>query len=133
VVIDEAAFHKDVRGVLDAVNALLIWGGKIRVISTHNGVLSPFNELIREARAGKNPFSVHFIPFGEAVKNGLYKRVCLIKGKQWSPKAEAEWEGNIRKSYGRALAADETGARRDPGRGRGRCAHPHADRKLHGC
>jgi phage FluMu gp28-like protein len=100
VVIDEAAFHKDVRGVLDAVNALLIWGGKIRVISTHNGVLSPFNELIREARAGKNPFSVHFIPFGEAVKNGLYKRVCLIKGKQWSPEAEAEWEGNIRKSYG---------------------------------
>ncbi len=49
VVIDEAAFHQDVRAVLDAVNALLIWGGKIRVISTHNGVLNPFNELIREA------------------------------------------------------------------------------------
>jgi phage FluMu gp28-like protein len=100
VVIDEAAYHKDVRGVLDAVNALLIWGGKIRVISTHNGVLSAFNELIREARAGKNPFSVHFIPFGDAVKNGLYKRVCLIKGKVWSQEAETEWEGKIRASYG---------------------------------
>lgn len=53
VCIDEAAFHRDVRGVLDAVNALLIWGGKIRVISTHNGVLNPFNELIKEARAGR--------------------------------------------------------------------------------
>ncbi len=38
VVIDEAAFHKDVREVIDAVNALLIWGGgKIRIISTTTG------------------------------------------------------------------------------------------------
>lgn len=28
VVIDEAAYHRDVRAVIDAVNALLIWGGK---------------------------------------------------------------------------------------------------------
>ena len=105
VVIDEAAFHKDVRGVLDAVNALLIWGGKIRVISSHNGVLNPFNELIREARAGKVPFSVHDIPFGLAVQNGLYKRVCLMTGKTWSPEAEAKWEANIRNAYGARQAA----------------------------
>lgn len=105
VVIDEAAFHADVRAVLDAVNALLIWGGKIRVISTHNGVLNPFNELIREARAGKVPFSVHDIPFEEAVKNGLYKRVCLIKGEKWTPEGEAEWEAKIRAAYGVRTAA----------------------------
>lgn len=100
VVIDEAAFHQDVRAVLDAVNALLIWGGKIRVISTHNGVLNPFNELIREAKAGKTPFSVHFIPFSKAVENGLYKRVCLMKGKEWTAEDEAAWEARIRGSYG---------------------------------
>lgn len=100
VVIDEAAFHKDVREVLDAVNALLIWGGKIRVISSHNGNLSPFNELIREARAGKIPFSVHDIPFDEAVKNGLYRRVCLIKGTEWTEEGERAWEKQIRDSYG---------------------------------
>ncbi len=100
VVIDEAAFHKDVRAVLDAVNALLIWGGKIRVISTHNGVLNPFNELVREALAGRTPFSVHHIPFAKAVENGLFKRVCFIKGKEWSPEAEAEWEARIRGAYG---------------------------------
>ncbi|WP_319774928.1 hypothetical protein [Breoghania sp.] len=100
VVIDEAAFHQDVRGVLDAVNALLIWGGKIRVISTHNGVLNPFNELIREARAGKVPFKVHFIPFSKAVENGLFQRVCMIKGIEWTPETEAEWEAKIRGSYG---------------------------------
>ncbi|CAN0654326.1 Mu-like prophage FluMu protein gp28 [Nitratireductor aquimarinus] len=101
VVIDEAAFHKDVRLVLDAVNALLIWGGRIRIISTHNGVLNAFNELIREVRAtGEPPYSIHHVPFSKAVENGLFKRVCLIKGVEWSAEAEAEWERKIRASYG---------------------------------
>jgi len=105
VVIDEAAFHRDVREVIDAVNALLIWGGKIVVISTHNGVLNPFNELILEAKAGKVPYSLHYIPFSNAVENGLYRRVCLIQGKTWSAEAEAEWEKKIRASYGARTAA----------------------------
>jgi len=105
VVIDEAAFHKDVREVIDAVNALLIWGGKIRVISTHNGVLNAFNELIAETRASKTPFSHHFIPFQTAIDNGLFKRVCIIKGRKWSPDAEAEWEAKIRSAYGPRTAA----------------------------
>ncbi len=100
VVIDEAAFHKDVRAVLDAVNALLIWGGKIRIISTHNGVLNPFNELIGEAKAGKIPYSLHYIPFKKAVDNGLYRRVCLLRGWTYTPEAEAAWEARIRGSYG---------------------------------
>lgn len=104
VVIDEAAFHQDVRSVIDAVNALLIWGGRIRVISTHNGVLNAFNELIREALAGKNAFKVHFIPFADAVKNGLFKRVCLMRGKVWSPEAQDEWEAKIRGAYGTRTA-----------------------------
>ncbi len=104
VVIDEAAFHKDVRAVLDAVNALLIWGGRIRVISTHNGVLNPFNELIREAKAGKVPFSLHFIPFAKSVANGLFRRVCLLRGKPWSLQAEADWEAKIRGAYGARTA-----------------------------
>lgn len=105
VVIDEAAFHRDVRQVIDAVNALLIWGGKVRVISTHNGVLNPFNELIREARAGKVPFKIHHIPFKAAVANGLYRRVCLMRGWTWSAEAEAKWEAKIRGAYGAREAA----------------------------
>ncbi|WP_288457761.1 hypothetical protein [uncultured Sphingomonas sp.] len=100
VVIDEAAFHQDVRAVLDAVNALLIWGGKIRIISTHNGILNPFNELIREAKAGKVPYSLHFIPFAAAVDNGLYARVCLLRGWTWTQDAQDAWEARIRGSYG---------------------------------
>lgn len=105
VVIDEAAFHRDVREVIDAVNALLIWGGKVRVISTHNGVLNAFNELIREAKAGKNGFKVHHIPFSLAVENGLFKRVCLMKGDEWSQEAQDAWEKQIRGSYGSRTAA----------------------------
>lgn len=105
VVIDEAAFHKDVREVIDAVNAMLIWGGKVRIISTHNGYLNAFNELIREARAGKNGFTVHRYTFGDAVANGLFKRVCMMQGKPWSEEAEAAWEANIRTSYGSREAA----------------------------
>ncbi len=105
VVIDEAAFHKDVRELLDAVNALLIWGGKVRIISTHFGHLNPFNELIREVRAtGKPPYSIHTITFGDAVRNGLFKRRCFIRGEEWSQEAQDAWEKKIRDSYGKRTA-----------------------------
>ena len=104
VVIDEAAFHRDVRNVIDAVGALLIWGGKIRIISSHNGVTNPFNELIKEAEAGKNGFVVHTYTFSDAVHNGLFKRVCLIKGEEWTPDKEAAWEAKIRSAYGTRTA-----------------------------
>ena len=108
VVIDEAAFHKDVAAVLDAVNALLIWGGKIRVISTHNGEDSPFNALINDTKKGLYDYSIHRIPFSAAVKNGLYERVCLMRG--WTPTAEGkrQWLDRIYRSFGpRHEARDE--------------------------
>lgn len=99
--IDEAAYHQDVALVLDAVNALLIWGGKIRIISTHNGVLNPFNELIRQVKATNNPpYSLHFIPFSKAIQNGLYERTCLVSGKTPTAEGKVEWERKIRGSYG---------------------------------
>lgn len=105
VVIDEAAFHNDVSQVIDAVNALLIWGGKIRIISSPNGLLNPFNDHFQEALAGKNGYSAHFYTFNDAIRNGLYKRVCLMKGWTWSAEAEAAWEAKIRQSYGTRTAA----------------------------
>ncbi|MCX5497315.1 hypothetical protein OSH11_21640 [Kaistia dalseonensis] len=108
VVIDEAAFHQDVAAVLDAVNALLIWGGKIRIISSHNGEDNPFNQLIKDTRAGLYDYSIHEIPFSLAVKNGLYQRVCLMRG--WTPSKEdfEKWLNKILRSYGpRHEARDE--------------------------
>jgi len=37
VIIDEAAFHDNLEELLKAALALLMWGGEVRIISTHNG------------------------------------------------------------------------------------------------
>ncbi len=103
--IDEAAFHKNVQAVIDACTALLIWAGKIRIISTHNGMKNAFNQLIRDARAGINGYKVFHCTFDDAVNNGLYERVCLIKG--WTPTSEGKktWYDGIIKGYGSNIAA----------------------------
>lgn len=119
VVIDEAAFHDDVQAVLDAVNALLIWGGRIRIISTHNGEDSPFNLLIKDTLAGLYDYKIHTIPFSLAVKNGLYERVCLMRGWTPSAKGKAEWLGRILRSYGPRVEAREEELEATPRRSSG--------------
>lgn len=106
VVIDEAAFHANVQAVLDAASALLIWGGKIRVISTHNGKRNAFNQLVADVRAGRygKDASVHTHTFDMAVTNGLYERVCLMRGWTASAKGKREWYERIRKTYGPRVA-----------------------------
>ncbi len=105
VVIDEAAFHDDLDGLLKAALALLMWGGQVRVISTHNGDSNPFNELIGEIRAGKRPYSLHRITLDDALAEGLYKRICLVLGRDWTPAAETAWREELVRFYGDA--ADE--------------------------
>lgn len=108
VVIDEAAYHDDVAAVLDAVNALLIWGGKIRIISTHNGEENPFNQLIKDTRNKLYDYEIHHIPFSRAVRAGLYERVCLIRGWPVSAEGKRDWIDRIVRSYGpRIEARDE--------------------------
>ncbi len=100
VIIDEAAFHDQLSELLKAAMALLMWGGQVHIISTHDGVDNPFNELITDVRAGKKPYSIHRITFDEAVEQGLYQRICLRLGREWAPEAEAAWCKEIRDFYG---------------------------------
>ena len=100
VIIDEAAFHEQLGELLKAAMALLMWGGQVHIISTHNGVDNPFNELINDIRAGKKPYSLHCITFNEAVEQGLYKRICLRLNRKWSQKGEKAWVKDIREFYG---------------------------------
>lgn len=100
VVIDEAAFHDHLEGLIKAAMALLMWGGKVRIISTHDGDMNPFNELVQDCRAKKKPYSLHRIEFMAAVKEGLFKRICLSTGKQWTPDAEADWVAEMYAFYG---------------------------------
>ncbi|MDR0441115.1 MAG: hypothetical protein LBI59_09080 [Candidatus Accumulibacter sp.] len=100
IVIDEAAFHDQLDELLKAALAMLIWGGRVRVISTHNGDDNPFNELINDIRAGKRKGAVQRIPFRDAVAAGLYRRVCLRLGKTWSADDEAAWMDDVYAFYG---------------------------------
>lgn len=102
VVIDEAAFHGQLEELVKAALALLIWGDRVRIISTHNGDQNEFNELINEIRAGKRKGSVHRITFKEAVAEGLFRRVCLRKGVDWDQAAEDVWVADVYKFYGDA-------------------------------
>lgn len=106
IVIDEAAFHEQLDELLKAALAMLIWGGKVRVISTHNGDDNPFNTLIGDIRAGRQGGSIHRITFREAVSEGLFRRVCLRTGKEWSEASEQAWMASVYKFYG-AGASEE--------------------------
>jgi phage FluMu gp28-like protein len=99
-VIDEAAFHDDLQGLIKAAMAFLMWGGKVRIISTHFGESNIFNQLVDDIRKGKFPYSLHRITLDDALEDGLYKRICLVLGKEWTPEAQTQWRADLIKSYG---------------------------------
>jgi phage FluMu gp28-like protein len=101
-IIDEAAFHDDLSGLIKAVLAALMWGGKVIVISTHDGDDNEFNQLVQDIRAKKRAGHVMRITLADALAAGLYKRICLVQGKTWTPDAEAAWEAELRHTYGDA-------------------------------
>lgn len=102
IVIDEAAFAPDLPGLIKAAMAMLLWGDKVRIISTHDGVENAFAQLIAEVRAGKRGkgVSVHRCGFQRAVADGLYQRVCLRRGLSWSQAAQDKWVADAYAFYG---------------------------------
>lgn len=99
---DEAAFQDDLDELLKAAMAFLVWGGKVRLISTHDGADNQFNEVVQEIRARKRKGTLHRVTFRDAVDQGLYRRVCLRLGKEWSARDEQAWMDDIYAFYGDA-------------------------------
>lgn len=99
VIIDEAAFHDNLAGLIKAAIALLMWGGQVRIISTHFGDANEFNEIITEIRAGRLDYSLHRVTLDDALEEGLFKRICMVRGKPWTPEAEAEWRQKLINFY----------------------------------
>lgn len=108
VIIDEAAFHQDIKGLLKAAMALRMWGGRVAIVSTHDGVGNPFNDLCLSIKAGKKKrFSLHTITIDDALADGLFQRICLrLKAEkspeavEWSPEAELKWRQDLFDEYG---------------------------------
>lgn len=91
LVIDEAAFVDDIQELLKAAMAMTMWGGQIRIISTHDGADNPFAELINDVRAGRYDYSLHRVTLDDALRDGLYRKIAAVTGRVWSLEAEAAW------------------------------------------
>ena len=101
-IIDEAAFHDDLEGLIKAVLAALMWGGSVIIISTHDGDENYFNTLINDIRAGKRSGHVVRLTINDALAQGLYKRICHVQGKEWSQEREDKWLADLELAYGDA-------------------------------
>lgn len=99
LVIDEAAFVDDIEELLKAAMAMTIWGGQIRIISTHNGEDNPFNTLVNDIRAGRYDYSLHRVDLDDALAAGLYRRICQVTGQTWSRESEASWRQQLVTRY----------------------------------
>lgn len=100
VIIDEAAFVDDLDALKKAAMAMIMWGGQVVILSTHNGVENKFNEMLGDIRAGKLPYSLHRTDFDEALEQGLHKAMCRKKGEEWSPEAQTVFRAEIMQIYG---------------------------------
>jgi phage FluMu gp28-like protein len=101
-ILDEAAFVDNLAELLKAALAFLIWGGKVLVISTHNGADNPFNQVITDIRAGRARYGLVSFDLDEALADGLFERICLVNGGKhgaWSPEAEADWREKLIADY----------------------------------
>src|SRR5437773_1024576 len=77
VTVDEMALHQDQRLLYRVAKPVTTWGGQLCIISTHRGVNSVFNELIRDITENDNPmgWSLHTVSIQKAVDQGIVERI----------------------------------------------------------
>lgn len=100
VIVDEAAFVDSLPQLLKAALAFLMWGGQVVVCSTHDGAENPFNGLVQDCLAGRSRYAHMRVDLDRALAEGLYRRICLVTGRAWSPEAEAAWREELVAFYG---------------------------------
>ena len=105
-IIDEAAFVDNLDEVMKAALAFNTWGGRVRIISTHNGEGNPFNTLIRDIRERRQPGALYRVTLRNALDQGLYGRIASLTGQPATAHAQAAWEAALRAQYGRHAAEE---------------------------
>jgi phage FluMu gp28-like protein len=83
VTLDEFAVHKAQRELYKLAKPVTQWGGTMAVISTHRGVGTVFNQIIRDIRERGNPmgWSLHSCPVQKAVAEGLVEKINAASGR----------------------------------------------------
>ncbi|MFA6688861.1 MAG: terminase family protein [Sphaerochaetaceae bacterium] len=100
IVWDEAAHHKAAAEMWAAAAFSAMWGYDIRIISTHHGVNSTFNQLIKKIRERTLKGSVHKITLPDAVESGLLDKIL------GRPSTEAEREEFVENEHNLCLTED---------------------------
>jgi phage FluMu gp28-like protein len=78
-----------------------MWGGRVLVISTHDGDTNKFNELVQDIRAGRKPYHLmDDVTLDVALAQGLFKRICFTSGQEWTAEKEAAWRQSLLDIYG---------------------------------
>ena len=87
VKLDEFALHKDQRLLYRIAKPVTMWGGSLSLISTHRGIGTLFNQLIRDITENGNPmgWSHHRVPIQKAVEQGIVERINKKTGRTESP------------------------------------------------
>jgi len=77
VKLDEFALHEDQRLLYRIAKPVTTWGGTLSIISTHRGINTVFNEIIRDIRENANPmgWSYHKVSIDDAVRQGIVERI----------------------------------------------------------
>lgn len=90
--LDEFGYHDEPGRMYDAAEPCTTWGGRLRILSTHNGEGSLFNKFCLmgkrhaagQAKPGDIPFSIHRITLPEAVALGLVERINETRGTNYT-------------------------------------------------
>lgn len=90
VVLDEFAFHDDAKAMWKAAKPAITWGFPVRIISTHNGVNSYYNEwFIKRMKEGElNGWHHHKVDIQKALDQGLLDKIL---GKETTPEERDAW------------------------------------------
>lgn len=86
VILDEFAHHEQAEKLYQAAKPSTLWGAELRIISTHNGTESYFNQLAEEIKKGDegtmSEWSLHSINLDQAIEEGLVTKVLKLKNRQ---------------------------------------------------
>lgn len=67
MIFDEVVFYDNLDELIKVVFVLLIWGGKVCIISIYDGEENLFNLFIKECCVGKKLYKVYCIIFIEVL------------------------------------------------------------------
>jgi phage FluMu gp28-like protein len=85
VILDEFAHHHNQEKLFAAAKPSTMWGAELRIISTHNGNESFFNQLSNEIAKGSDGKMKNWkkftITINDAIKDGLVEKILRLKRK----------------------------------------------------